>query len=48
MLKVVAFPRDANPYQENLYDGMRAGGARVRYAGESHRLAECESAAPAA
>jgi glycosyltransferase involved in cell wall biosynthesis len=33
MLKVVAFPRDANPYQENLYDGMRAGGACVRYAG---------------
>jgi glycosyltransferase involved in cell wall biosynthesis len=33
MLKVVAFPQDANPYQENLYSSMRGRGASVRYAG---------------
>lgn len=40
-MKLVAFPRDANPYQRLLYDAMAAHGVRVRYAGEltpSHTL----------
>ena len=31
-LRIVAIPRDANPYQELLYAPMRERGARVRYA----------------
>lgn len=36
-LRVVAFPRDQNPYQELLYAQMRALGDEVRYAGETTR-----------
>ncbi|HLI61614.1 MAG TPA: glycosyltransferase family 4 protein [Solirubrobacteraceae bacterium] len=36
-LRIVAFPRDANPYQELLYGAMRALGDEVSYAGERTR-----------
>lgn len=36
-LRIVAFPRDQNPYQELLYAQMRALGDEVRYAGEATR-----------
>jgi O-antigen/teichoic acid export membrane protein/glycosyltransferase involved in cell wall biosynthesis len=32
-LRVAVLPRDPNPYQESLYEPMRAAGAEVRYAG---------------
>lgn len=34
-MKILAFPRDPNPYQEQLYGYMRAAGNDVRYVGES-------------
>ena len=33
-MKIVAFPRDANPYQNLLYGALAERGVRVRYAGE--------------
>ena len=36
-LKIVALPRDPNPYQELLYRPMREQGACVRYGGELTR-----------
>ncbi|MGD9957028.1 MAG: glycosyltransferase, partial [Candidatus Nanopelagicales bacterium] len=32
-MRILALPRDPNPYQESLYRAMRRRGARVRYAG---------------
>ncbi len=40
-MRILALPRDPNPYQESLYGAMRRRGARVRYAGRltpSHSL----------
>ncbi|MQY02894.1 glycosyltransferase [Actinomadura macrotermitis] len=40
-MKIIAIPRDGNPYQELLYGELRRRGARIRYAGEltpSHTL----------
>jgi glycosyltransferase involved in cell wall biosynthesis len=40
-LRLIALPRDSNPYQESLYGEMRRLGAEVRYAGDltpSHTL----------
>jgi glycosyltransferase involved in cell wall biosynthesis len=36
-LKLLAFPRDPNPYQEDLYRAMRAQGVSVKYAGQLTR-----------
>ena len=36
-MKVLAFPRDANPYQVRLYDALARRGVSVRYVGELTR-----------
>ena len=36
-MRILALPRDPNPYQELLYVPMRRAGAEVRYAGELTR-----------